>query len=212
MRRAVFFSSLAAVLAGTAIAGPHTPLATPRAAPACCDDARVAGGAGAPRATTIAPADARADAAAIDALVATLYATVSGPAGARRDWSALAALHAPGARLHLTRATADGTLAVDTLDFEAFVAVHEARNADRGFYERETAREVAGFGGVRHVWSTFEARRHPDDPAPYARGVNSLQLVRTADGWRLVSATWDFEREGLPLPARIAQVAMAPAR
>lgn len=205
MRRAVFFSTLAAVLAGTAIAGPAFP-PVPRSAPACCDDAT---GPRAAEASASGEAVRDADAAAIDALIETLYATVSGPAGAVRDWAPLARLHAPGARLHLTRAQPDGTLTVETLDFDAFTALHEARFAGRGFFERETAREIAGFGGVRHVWSTFEARRHPDDPAPYARGVNSLQLVRTPDGWRLVSATWDFERADLPLPARFAAPAQA---
>lgn len=239
MRRSAYFATLAALLAGTAVAGPHGSVFARAARPACCSDgpgrpasppgARSAsfdaadmasraeasglrgtqGAAAAMQAPsapeTSGPAgEPDPDAAAIDALIATLYATVSGPAGARRDWQALARLHAPGARLHLTRADAEGRLAVRSLDFAGFVAEHEARFAARGFHEREIAREVAGFGGVRHVWSTFEARREPGDAQPYARGVNSLQLVRTAEGWRLVSATWDFERPGLPLPARIA--------
>jgi hypothetical protein len=152
------------------------------------------------------------DDAEIDALIHTLYATVSGPAGIRRDWAPLARLHAPGARLHLTLAQPDGRLTIESLDFEAFIALHEARFGGRGFFEHETAREVAGFGGVRHVWSTFEARRSPGDAEPYARGVNSLQLVGTPDGWRLVSATWDFERADLPLPARFAGRATEAAR
>lgn len=204
MRRSTYFASLAALLAGTAVAGPQVPPAVaPRAA--CCADAPDHAWP-TPAASPDPAGKTDADAAAIDALLATLYSTVSGSAGTVRDWAPLARLHAPGARLHLTRAQADGSLAVDSLDFDAFVALHEARTAGRGFHEREIAREVAGFGGVRHVWSTFEARRHPDDPVPYARGINSLQLVRTADGWRLLSATWDFERADLRLPARIAAV------
>ncbi len=249
MRRSVYFSSLAALLAGTAVAGPQGTPPSASTRPSCCAD--TSAGAAAPlgvHALAAAPVAAFAtasasavamsastigstahpavafaagagaapgkiahaskasddrDTAEIDALIDTLYSTVSGPAGTRRDWTRLTRLHAPGARLHVTRAGADGALSVDSLDFDAFVALHEARFAERDFYEREIAREVAGFGGVRHVWSTFEARRHPDDKSPYARGVNSLQLARTADGWRLLSATWDFETPDRPLPARI---------
>ena len=207
MRRTVYFTSLAALLAGTATAGPQAFVPTAAAAPCCAERAPSE-----PVAVAAAASLPSEDAAELDRLVDTLYATVSGPAGTQRDWTALARLHAPGARLHVTRAAADGSLSVDSLDFDGFVALHEARFRDRDFHERETARQVAGFGGVRHVWSTFEARRHPDDPAPYARGVNSLQLARTADGWRLLSATWDFERAGLPLPARVEALAMEATR
>lgn len=200
MRRSAYFATLAALLAGTAIAGPQGLPTPPRPAPACCADP-------APPASDASRTAPAADDAALDALVATLYATVSGDAGARRDWPALARLLGPGARLHLTRAAGDG-LSVDSLDFPAFVALHESRVANRGFHERETARHVAGFGGVRHVWSAFEARRAPDDAAPYARGVNSLQLVRTADGWRIVSITWDFETPDRPVPARLDALAL----
>lgn len=255
MRRSVYFSSLAALLAGTAVAGPQGVPPSAPARPSCCagtpagpaasiglreraaspvaafaavSDSTAAASAGAagrgayasPAVAaeavaargTVARASDASDSAAIDALIDTLYATVSGPAGSRRDWTRLARLHAPGARLHVTRAGADGALSVDSLDFDAFIALHEARFAERDFHEREIAREVAGFGGVRHVWSTFEARRHPDDAAPYARGVNSLQLARTPDGWRLLSATWDFETPDRPLPARIGAVAAEGAR
>lgn len=229
MRRSATLAALATLLAGTAVAGPHGDTPARALRPVCC--AGTPGSASAATASTLEPTPAAArdaaatsagrapeaagtdgDAAEIDALIATLYATVSGPAGAKRDWPRLARLHAPGARLHLTRPDAGGRLQVQTLDFAGFVAEHQARFADRGFHEREVAREVAGFGGVRHVWSTFEARRDPGDPAPYARGINSLQLVHTPDGWRLVSATWDFERAGVPLPSRLAALAMEPAR
>lgn len=204
MRRSTYLASLALLLAGTAVAGP--PGFPPRPAPACCVEPPPAGPSPGTPATTAADADTRA----LDDLVGTLYATVSGDPGTGRDWPALERLLAPGARLHLTRAAGAG-LAVDSLDLPAFIALHESRVADRGFHEREVARHVAGFGGVRHVWSAFEARRSPDDVTPYARGVNSLQLVRTADGWRIVSITWDFETPERPLPARLDALALGAA-
>jgi hypothetical protein len=30
--------------------------------------------------------------------------------------------------------------------------------------------------------------------------MKSVQLVRTADGWRIAAAVWDDERPGVPYP------------
>jgi hypothetical protein len=32
------------------------------------------------------------------------------------------------------------------------------------------------------------------------RGMKTLQLIRTSDGWRISAAAWDDEREGLEVP------------
>ncbi|GAB2506251.1 hypothetical protein [Lysobacter humi (ex Lee et al. 2017)] len=56
MRRAAFFASLAAVLAGTAVAGPHTPVLPLRPAAPCCTGAPTPG----PAATDASRASAQA--------------------------------------------------------------------------------------------------------------------------------------------------------
>jgi hypothetical protein len=63
------------------------------------------------------------------------------------------------------------------------------------------ARRVETFGNIAHVFSTYESRRAPGDK-PFARGINSFQLVRDGKAWKVVTILWDSEREGNPLPEK----------
>ena len=52
------------------------------------------------------------------------------------------------------------------------------------------------------------ARGHStnDDAEPERRGINSIQLFRTAEaGWRIVAMIWDNEREGVEIPPDLIQ-------
>ncbi len=69
------------------------------------------------------------------------------------------------------------------------------------FYEAEVARRVEVFGAIAHVFSTYESRRAPGEK-PFARGINSFQLVKTAQGWKVFTILWDSEREGNPIPEK----------
>jgi hypothetical protein len=137
----------------------------------------------------------------LDEVIAGLYAGVSGPAERQRNWTAFEQLFVPGARIGVTRVTENGGLAVQLMGVKQFGALNDRMFSGRGFFESEIHREQTGFGGVLHVWSAYEARRAPGE-APYARGANSLQLVRTPEGWRIASLTWDQERHGQPLADR----------
>ena len=55
-----------------------------------------------------------------------------------------------------------------------------------------------------HAFVAFEGFHPGDGPEGPAvtRGLDSLQLVRTAEGWRLASFTTQYEGDGLELPAR----------
>ena len=68
------------------------------------------------------------------------------------------------------------------------------------FYEMELDRRVEHFGNIAQVWSAYVNRRAPSGPAE-RRGVHSIQLFRDGDRkWRIVSMSWDHEREGVSLP------------
>lgn len=52
------------------------------------------------------------------------------------------------------------------------------RNMEKnGFFETAVAQRIETFGNIAHVFSTYESRHAPGEK-PYARGVNSFQLVR----------------------------------
>jgi hypothetical protein len=72
-----------------------------------------------------------------------------------------------------------------------------------GFFEREIHRTVEQYGNILHAFSTYESRRTADlNEKPFARGINSIQLLKDGDRWWVVSIFWDSERAGNEIPAK----------
>ena len=141
-----------------------------------------------------------ADRQAIAAVVAEMYAMISGPKGPR-DWSRQANCFHPEARQIRTWIDAGGRPACKMMGLDDYARDTTPFFAENDFHEIETARRIDLFGNVAHVWSAYEARTAPDDAEPERRGINSIQLFRDPDlGWRIVAMLWDNEREGAPLP------------
>jgi hypothetical protein len=69
-----------------------------------------------------------------------------------------------------------------------------------GFFEQEIARQVLQFGDLAHVWSTYDGRRTPNDPQPFLRGINSIQLVREGGRWWVAQIAWEQEADAGPIP------------
>jgi hypothetical protein len=149
--------------------------------------------------TALAPFTIASDGDSIDAAVRACYAVISGPAGTR-DWVRFHSLFAEGARLIPIRQTPQGSLpAVMTPeDYEKRAGANFEKNA---FYESEVANRVETFGDIAHVFSTYESRHAPGEK-PFARGINSFQLVKTGAGWKIMTILWDAEREGLTIPEK----------
>ena len=58
------------------------------------------------------------------------------------------------------------------------------------------------FGDIVQVWSTYESRHNPSDPTPFARGINSFQLLKDGDRYWVVNIFWDVESPTNPIPAK----------
>lgn len=141
-----------------------------------------------------------ADAAAIGAAIDAMYAMISGPAGPR-DWSRQRQWFHPDCRQVRTGVDTQGRPWMQAFTLDEYRANADALLAGMDFYETETARELRVFGNIAHAWSRYEARTAPGDATPERRGINSIQLLRGADGhWRIFHMVWDNERPGLPLP------------
>ena len=144
-----------------------------------------------------------ADVASIDAIINASYDVISGPKGQQRDWDRERSLFISGARLIPTAAVAgvaDADLSPLVLDVDAYIARVEPLFARDGFYEKEVARRTEQFGHIAHVWSTYESRHHQDDPEPFMRGINSIQLFNDGTRWWIVSIYWQHESAQHPLP------------
>jgi hypothetical protein len=161
------------------------------------------------------PAAKPEDVASPDAILAEVYAVISGPAGQKRDWDRFRSLFIPGARLIPTRpkqgemTPQDKSAAAPTppkefvtfvMTPDEFVANGERYFATNSFYEKETARRAERYGNIMQVFSTYESRRDPKDPEPFARGINSFQLFFDGSRWWVVTIYWQQESPEMPLP------------
>lgn len=148
----------------------------------------------------LSPALKAADTDSIDSVIKAVYEVISGPAGTPRDWVRFKALFADGARLIPVRATGPAVLTPDEYAEHAKPIFEK-----NGFYETELARRLETFGNIAHAFSTYESRHAPGEK-PFARGINSFQLVKTGDTWKVMTIFWDSERPDNPLPAKYLEI------
>ena len=144
------------------------------------------------------PAPRPDDVKSMDAVVAAAYDSISGAAGQTRDWDRFRSLFVPGARL-IPAVAANGGATARVLAVEDYIQ-RSTPGLERGFFEREIARKVDAFGNIAQVFSTYESRHAAADAAPFARGINSFQLLKDGDRWWIVTIYWDSERPGNPIP------------
>jgi len=142
-----------------------------------------------------------ADTASMDAIIAALYAVISGDAGQPRDWDRFRNLFHPAAKLMPTATTPQGQGVIRPLTPQDYVDRAGPSLVRDGFHEREIARRVDRFGRIAHVFSTYDARRASTDAEPFLRGINSIQLFDDGTRWWVVSVYWQAEDPATPLPA-----------
>ena len=71
--------------------------------------------------------------------------------------------------------------------------------SQHGFFESPIVSRVQTFGNVAQVFCSYESRGAAGE-APFARGINSIQLAYDGKRWWVVSILWDEERPDNPLP------------
>ena len=151
--------------------------------------------------TQTAPAANPADVGSMDSIIAALYDVISGPAGTR-NWDRFRSLFIPGARLIPTGRRSTGEVGSRVLTVEDYVQRGSTAFEKQGFYEREAARRTETFGNIAHVFSTYESRHAKDDPKPFQRGINSIQLMNDGKRWWVVTIFWQGEDDKNPLPEK----------
>lgn len=148
------------------------------------------------------PAAETSDVESIDALIAALYDVISGPAGEARDWDRFRSLFLPDARLIPTGRNPQGQHGHDVMTVEDYVTNSGPFLEERGFFEVESARTTERFGDIAHAFSTYESRWTLEDPDPFQRGINSIQLMNDGNRWWVVNIFWAAERPDMPIPER----------
>ena len=142
------------------------------------------------------------DVATIDGIIDALYASISGPAGAERDWVRFRTLFVPDARMMPTGRRQDGTGVRRAWTLDEYITTAGPQLKNGGFFEREIARRTDRFGNVVQLFSTYESRRKAEDPQPFMRGINSIQLWNDGARWWIISVFWENESPSVPIPAQ----------
>jgi hypothetical protein len=141
-----------------------------------------------------------ADVASPDAILAATYDVISGPATQERDWDRFRSLFYPGAQLIPTKPKQEGGLSATFVTPEGYIDRAGPYFKKNGFFEREIGRRTERWGNIMQVFSTYESRHDPKDPAPFARGINSFQLFFDGTRWWIMTIYWAEETPQTPLP------------
>jgi hypothetical protein len=125
---------------------------------------------------------------------AALDAAISGPAD--KDRACMKALLIPEARIMLASSGPDGAPSYRLLTLDDWIARTKARG-HVVLEEKQLNFRIDRFGAVANLWSLYALRSDGD---AVARGINSIQVIRGAGGWRIAGIMVQAEAATAPLP------------
>ena len=141
----------------------------------------------APDAGCALPSEPKGIPAAIDAAIT---------GAADKDRACMKALLIPEARMTFVSLGADGapTYALQTLD--DWIARVKARGHVM-LEEKQLKFHIERYGNIAHLWSSYALH---SDGKQVARGINSIQAIKEAGGWRVTGIMVQAESATAPLP------------
>jgi hypothetical protein len=153
------------------------------------------------------PAAKAEDVKSPEAVLNAVYSVISGAKGQARDWDRMRSLFVPDARLipAVAASAANGGAAHSDAIFltvDGYIERSGSRLTSDGFFEHSIHNEIEQFGNIVQVWSTYESRHNLEDAKPFARGINSFQLLKDGDRYWVVNIFWDSESPAKPIPAK----------
>lgn len=141
-----------------------------------------------------------ADVSSIDAIMKAVYDVISGDAGQKRDWDRFRSLFHKDARLIPSGKNKDGVIGARAFTPEEYITRSAPFMEKEGFFEQEIARRTDIYGNIAQVFSTYQSLHKKDDKTPFARGINSFQLLNDGKRWWVVTIYWQGETAENPIP------------
>jgi hypothetical protein len=124
---------------------------------------------------------------------AALDAAISGPAD--KDRACMKALLLPEARIMFASVGADGTPSYRLVTLDDWIARAKSRGHAL-LEEKQLDFRIDRYGAIAHLWSLYALR----SDGKVTRGINSIQAVKEAGGWRIAEITVQAESATAPLP------------
>ncbi len=143
-----------------------------------------------------------ADVESIGAIITAVYDVISGEAGEARDWDRWRSLFTEGATLSALGRGRNGEVRRSMMTPESYVERAGGSLEQNGFFEAEIGRVSEEYGLIAHAFSTYESYRSQSDAEPFARGINSFQLMNDGERWWVVSVFWQAEGPNFPIPEK----------
>jgi hypothetical protein len=125
---------------------------------------------------------------------AALDAAITGPAD--KDRACMKALLIPEARMMFVSLGADGAPSYRLETLDDWIARVKARG-HAVLEEEQLKYHIERYGNLAHLWSSYALY---SDGKQVARGINSIQAIKEAGGWRVTSIIVQAESATAPLP------------
>jgi len=142
------------------------------------------------------------DVKSIDAIIHAVYDVISGDSAVKRNWDRMRTLFIPEGRLISTGIRPDGTSRYRVMSLEDYINLNGPFLEKNGFFENEISKKTEQFGNIAHVFSTYQSKHKQTDEKPFARGINSIQLMFDGKRWWVVSIYWTGESPTNPIPGK----------
>lgn len=124
---------------------------------------------------------------------AALDSAISGRAD--KDPACIRALFLPEGRFVPVSTGPDGKPAPRVLSVDEYLE-RKAKLGEEILEEKQVKYSISEFGNLAHLWSTYVVKGNGKQ---LARGVNSIQAVKTSAGWRVLEVSWQAEEKDLQL-------------
>ena len=129
-----------------------------------------------------------------EGIPAALDAAISGPAD--KDRACMKALLIPEARMMFVSLGADGAPSYRLETLDDWIARIKARGHIMQ-EEKQLKFHIERYGNIAHLWSSYALY---SDGKQVARGINSIQAIKEAGGWRVTGIMVQAESATAPLP------------
>ena len=129
-----------------------------------------------------------------EGIPAAFDAAISGPAD--KDRACMKALLIPEERMMFVSVGADGTPSYSIQSLDDWIARVKARGHTM-LEEKQLKFRIERYGNIAHLWSSYALH---SDGKQVARGINSIQAIKEAGGWRVTGIMIQAESATLPLP------------
>ncbi len=125
---------------------------------------------------------------------AALDGAITGPAD--KDRACMKALLIPEARMMFLSVAADGAPSYKLETLDDWIARVKARGHVM-LEEKQVKFRIEHYGHIAHLWSSYTLQ---SDGKQVARGINSIQAIKEAGGWRVTGIMVQAESVTAPLP------------